>query len=119
MTTLTGAVREPGAAVAAPPPPVRLAPRGDGEPGPSRPAPMPLSPAFVAILAFIAAEAMLFCGLITAFLVYRLGSPLWPPLGEPKLPVGVTTVNTAVLFLSAVTMRRAWTLARAGTRSDG
>jgi heme/copper-type cytochrome/quinol oxidase subunit 3 len=59
------------------------------------------------MLMFVGAEAMLFSGLITAFLVYRLGSPLWPPLGEPRLPIAVTGVNTVVLLLSAATMHRA------------
>ncbi len=69
------------------------------------------------MLLFIAAESMLFAGLITAFLVYRLGSALWPPLGEPRLPVAITAANTAVLFLSAATMRGARARARAG-RAD-
>lgn len=123
MSTLTGAVAEREAPVrgrAVPPPPLRRFPRGDGEPWPApRPAPVGLPPAFVAMLIFIAAEAMLFFGLITAFLVYRLGSPLWPPLGEPKLPIGVTAVNTAILFLSAGTMRRARGRAGAGDTAAG
>jgi cytochrome c oxidase subunit 3 len=56
---------------------------------------------------FLGAEAMVFAGLLSAFGVYRLSSPVWPPLGEPRLPAGVTALNTAVLLASAVAMHRA------------
>jgi cytochrome c oxidase subunit 3 len=55
----------------------------------------------------IAAEAMLFTGLIGAFLVFRFGSVTWPPPDQPRLPVGITGVNTAILLLSGYTMYRA------------
>lgn len=50
---------------------------------------------------------MFFAGLIGAFLVFRLGSPTWPPPGQPYLPIGVTGVNSAILLFSAYTMHRA------------
>ncbi len=80
---------------------------------PARQAGLP-SAAWVGTLFFIAAETMVFAGLLYFFLAYRLGSPVWPPLGEPRLALAVTLVNTAVLAASAVLMRRAVRLARAG-----
>jgi cytochrome c oxidase subunit 3 len=65
---------------------------------------------------FLGAETMFFAGLITAFLSFRLGSPAWPPVGQPHLPIGVTAVNTAVLLLSAYPMLRAWLAVRRGDR---
>jgi cytochrome c oxidase subunit 3 len=104
------------------------APRGDpgraGEPpappgpwprDPGEPSSPPLDAARVGIVVFLAAEAMLFGGFIAAFLVFRLGSPAWPPPGEPRLPVGVTAVNTVVLLLSGLAMRAA---VAARTRGD-
>jgi heme/copper-type cytochrome/quinol oxidase subunit 3 len=83
---------------------------------PARQAGLP-SAAWVGTLFFIAAETMVFAGLLYFFLAYRLWSPVWPPLGEPRLPLGVTLVNTAVLLASAVVMRRAVRLARAGVEA--
>ncbi|OGL00175.1 MAG: hypothetical protein A3E31_10620 [Candidatus Rokubacteria bacterium RIFCSPHIGHO2_12_FULL_73_22] len=73
-----------------------------------------LPPAWVGMLFFVAAETMLFGGLLFAFVLFRLWSPVWPPLGEPRLPLGVTAVNTLVLLASAVTLGRARRHARAG-----
>ncbi len=67
------------------------------------------------MLVFLAAETMLFAGFVTAFLVFRLGAPVWPPPFQPRLPLGITGVNTAVLLLSGYTM---WRAIRAGRRGD-
>ncbi len=82
---------------------------GGGEaPPPVRPN-MPIgSNAWLAVLMFVGAEAMFFAGLIGAFLVFRLSAAIWPPPFQPRLAVGVTGVNTAILLISAVTMR--WSL---------
>jgi len=56
---------------------------------------------------FLSTETMLFAGLITAFLVLRAASPTWPPPDQPRLPLEVTGVNTAILLYSAYTMYRA------------
>lgn len=70
---------------------------------------------------FIAAETMLFGGMIGAFLVFRFGTVVWPPEGLPLLPLGLTAVNTLVLFASCVPMARAVSAMRrrdaAGLRS--
>lgn len=78
----------------------------------------PVSNARLGLLMFLGAEAMFFAGLIGAFLVFRLGSAIWPPPGQPYLPVGVTGVNTAVLLFSAYTMHRAIRAIRGGNQEN-
>src|SRR3990170_3089509 len=70
----------------------------------------------VGMLIFLGAETMLFAGFVTAYLVFRLGAPVWPPPLQPRLPVGVTAVSTAVLLLSGYTMWRGPPAARGGGR---
>ena len=90
---------------------------GEGPPtGVASPQPV-IGNARLALLMLIAAEAMFFAGLVGAFLVFRLSSPAWPPPFQPRLPVGVTAVNTAILLLSGLTMRLALTAARRGKSS--
>jgi len=89
----------------------------DGPPPDPRPPAGPVvSNARLGMLVFLGAEAMFFAGLIGAFLVFRLGSLTWPPAGQPRLPVGVTAVNTAILLLSSYTMYRALRAIRGGSR---
>lgn len=84
-------------------------------PDPWRPPEGPTaSNARLGIFLFLAFEAMFFGGLIGAFLVFRLGSAMWPPPSEPYLPVVMTGINTVVLLLSAYTMRRALVAIRGG-----
>ncbi len=52
-------------------------------------------------------EVMFFAGLISAYWVARLEAGEWPPLGQPRLPIASTAINTAVLLLSAFTMYKA------------
>ena len=66
-----------------------------------------VSNARLAIVLFMASETMLFAALLGTFVIFRISSPSWPPLGQPYLPIAVTWINTAVLLLSAVAMRRA------------
>jgi len=84
---------------------------GGGEP-PVRPNVTVGSNAWLAVWMFLGAEAMFFAGLIGAFLVFRLSATIWPPPFQPRLPVGVTGVNTVILLLSAFTMRRTLTCVR-------
>jgi heme/copper-type cytochrome/quinol oxidase subunit 3 len=87
-----------------PPPPVRLnRPIGTN--------------AWLATLMLLGAEAMFFAGLIGAFLVFRIGSPVWPPPFQPRLPIGITGINTVILLASAVTMRLALRVGRRGERA--
>ncbi len=62
-----------------------------------------MEPAKLGILLFIAAEIMFFSGLISAFVVFRFSPVQWPPAGQPRLPLEVTSVNTLILLLSGVT----------------
>lgn len=72
--------------------------------------------AWLAVLIFLGAEAMFFAGLIGAYIVFRLGSPVWPPPFQPRLPIAVTGVNTIILLISAVTMRLGLRSIAAGNR---
>jgi len=56
------------------------------------------------MLFLICGEVMFFGGLVSAFLVLRVTAAQWPPPLQPRLPVGVTGVNTVVLLASSVAM---------------
>src|SRR5690606_27054308 len=58
----------------------------------------------VAIAMFLVAESMFFAGLIGAYLVFRVGSVVWPPPGLPALPLGITWLNTIFLMASGATV---------------
>jgi heme/copper-type cytochrome/quinol oxidase subunit 3 len=88
---------------------------GDPPAPPVRVNPPLASNAWLAVLMFLGAEAMFFAGLIGAYIVFRLGSPIWPPPFQPRLPAEVTGVNTLILVASAFTMR--WALAAMGAGS--
>lgn len=89
---------------------------GGGEPPapPLRPSGPAGNNAWLAVLMFLGAEAMFFAGLLGAFIVFRVGSAIWPPPFQPRLPVGVTGVNTVILLVSAVTVNLGLKAARAG-----
>jgi heme/copper-type cytochrome/quinol oxidase subunit 3 len=59
----------------------------------------------------IAAETMLFAGLIGAYVMFRMGSVVWPS-AHLYLPIGVTWLNTGVLLASGYTMQQAIHAAR-------
>ena len=82
------------------------------EPGPRRPL---LDNVKLAMLFLICGEIMFFGGLVSAFLVLRVTAALWPPPLQPRLPVGVTGVNTLVLLASSIAMVAA---SRARGRDD-
>jgi cytochrome c oxidase subunit III len=77
------------------------------------------SNAWLATVMFLGAEAMFFAGLIGAFIVFRIGSPIWPPPFQPRLPIGITGVNTVVLLASAMTVHMALRAVRAGVIGRG
>jgi heme/copper-type cytochrome/quinol oxidase subunit 3 len=79
-----------------------------------QPAP-PISNVRLAMVVLLVAESMFFSGLISAYLVLRGITPAWPPANLPRLPLGVTWVNTLVLMASGVTMIGA---VRAARRDD-
>ena len=70
------------------------------------------------MLIFVFAELMLFAGLISAFTIIKTGAPVWPPPGQPRLPVLATAGNTLILLASGflvVLARRAF---RRGDRAS-
>lgn len=91
---------------------------GGGDPPrpPVRPNAAFASNAWLAVLMFLGAEAMFFAGLIGAYLVFRVGSQVWPPPFQPRLPTALTAVNTLILLASAVTMRLGVRANRRGAR---
>lgn len=50
----------------------------------------------------IASEAMLFTGFISSYLVARAAANIWPPPGQPRLPIEATALNTVALLLSGL-----------------
>jgi cytochrome c oxidase subunit 3 len=62
----------------------------------------PIASTRIAMIALITSELMLFAGLIGMYLVIRLSPTVWPPAGQPRLPLLVTALNTVVLFASVV-----------------
>ena len=79
----------------------------------------PAVPFFViGTLVFLGTEAMFFAGLISAFLVLRAGSAVWPPPDQPRLPVAVTAVNTLILLFSGYTIHRALAAIRGDRTRD-
>jgi heme/copper-type cytochrome/quinol oxidase subunit 3 len=54
---------------------------------------------------FLASEVMLFGGLFSAYVLLRMGAPVWP---RHALNVPMAAVNTAVLISSSMTMVMAW-----------
>jgi heme/copper-type cytochrome/quinol oxidase subunit 3 len=75
----------------------------------------PINNARLGLMLFIGAEGMFFAGLVSAFLVFRLGSEAWPPPFQPRLPIVVTAVNTCILLWSSYTMYRALRAIRRGS----
>lgn len=55
-------------------------------------------------LVFIFTEVMFFGGLVSAHTITRGLWPVWPPPGQPRLPIEATAFNTAVLIASAALM---------------
>ncbi|NUO83778.1 DUF1385 domain-containing protein [candidate division KSB1 bacterium] len=76
-----------------------------------------LNNALVGMMLFLGADFMFFVALLGAFFVFRFGSADWPPLGQPRLPLAVTGVNTIILLASGLTMFRAMQTIRAGKTS--
>jgi cytochrome c oxidase subunit 3 len=95
-------VRRINGRVPPPGPPTGGGDDDDPDPRPRR----GLDNARLATMFFIAAEVMFFAGLISAYLVLRVGAAQWPPPLQPRLPVLVTGLNTLVLLGSSLAMFR-------------
>lgn len=104
-------VRRPNGHIPPPPPKTGGDDGGDRDPEPRRPI---LDNARLATIFLIAAETMLFAGLISAFIVLRVGAAAWPPPLQPRLPVAITGINTLVLLASSAFMATAIGALRAG-----
>jgi heme/copper-type cytochrome/quinol oxidase subunit 3 len=68
------------------------------------------------MIIFIVTEIMFFAALMSAHTIARataLGG-VWPPAGQPRLPVERTALNTAILLLSGLLLFIASRRARAG-----
>jgi heme/copper-type cytochrome/quinol oxidase subunit 3 len=63
---------------------------------------------------YIATAVMLFGGFLSAYLVLRAGATSWPPPGQPRLPLTISTLNTAILLASGAFALRA---VKGGVRS--
>ncbi len=57
---------------------------------------------------FLASEIMLFGGLFSAYVLLRVGAPVWPPSGETHLNIPLATLNTFNLILSSWTVVKSW-----------
>src|SRR3954471_3807902 len=58
----------------------------------------------IGTLIFVVTELMLFAGFMSAFTITRAAYNTWPPIGQPRLPVGETLVNSAALLASGVVL---------------
>ncbi len=66
--------------------------------------------AVFAVFLLVFAESMLFAGLISAFQIVKnsVTGGIWPPPGQPRLPVEATGLNTLALLASGVFLVLAW-----------
>lgn len=92
---------------------------GDGGEDDDRidPAPVVLSSIssnVLGMLIFIASELVLFLVLIIVFSLARAGHSEWPPMGQPRLPLLISSINTFILMISGLTMFQAWRYIRDG-----
>jgi heme/copper-type cytochrome/quinol oxidase subunit 3 len=54
----------------------------------------------VGMLIFVFTELMFFSGLVSAFTIIKSAAAVWPPPGQPRLPVEQTAFNTMLLLAS-------------------
>jgi cytochrome c oxidase subunit III len=75
-----------------------------------RPAPAPrkriIEDGVLGMLLFVFTEAMLFAGFISAHAIVRAQAVgrMWPPYGQPRLPIEETAFNTAALLVSGIAL---------------
>ena len=63
----------------------------------------PLLPSSVlGTLLLVLSETMFFGALISAYLIVKAGNVMWPPPGQPRLPIELTALNTLFLVGSGV-----------------
>lgn len=81
----------------------------DGRPAPERGEPL-IPSGIVGMLIFIFTEVMFFSGLISAHAVVKsqAAGQMWPPYGQPRLPVEETALNSLALLVSGVVLVLTW-----------
>lgn len=69
-----------------------------------RRSPKLVSSGVLGMLLFVFTESMLFAGMISAHAIVksRAAGQMWPPFGQPRLPVESTALNTAALLASGL-----------------
>jgi heme/copper-type cytochrome/quinol oxidase subunit 3 len=62
------------------------------------------------MLLFIFTEVMFFAGLVSAHAIVRsqAAGQMWPPYGQPRLPVQETAINSLALLVSGVVLVLTW-----------
>lgn len=81
-----------------------LAERGGIE-RPETEARRPLVPSsLLAMLIFIGSELMFFAAFVSAHMITKSAATVWPPPGQPRLPVEQTALNTLVLLASGLAL---------------
>ena len=65
-----------------------------------------MSDGVMGMLLFVFTEVMVFAGLISAHAIVksRAAGQMWPPFGQPRLPVEETAFNTAALLASGLVL---------------
>ncbi len=57
----------------------------------------------IGMLLFVVCEIMMFAGLVSAFNIAKANAGgVWPPMGQPRLPLEETAINTIALLISGV-----------------
>ncbi|MDX1495703.1 MAG: heme-copper oxidase subunit III [Longimicrobiales bacterium] len=81
----------------------------EGVPRPSRREPL-IPNGILGMLIFIFTEVMFFSGLISAHAIVKsqAAGQMWPPYGQPRLPVEETALNSLALLVSGVVLIFAW-----------
>jgi heme/copper-type cytochrome/quinol oxidase subunit 3 len=69
-----------------------------------------ISNGVLGMLIFVFTEMMFFAGLISAHTIVRSQAvgQMWPPYGQPRLPVEQTALNSLALLVSGVVLVLAW-----------
>lgn len=70
--------------------------------------------AWVGMVIFLGSWAMMFAALFYSYGVLRTAALVWPPLGVPRIPLGLPAVNTALVILSSLCLLDGIRQARAG-----
>lgn len=80
-----------------------------GGPAPRRREPL-VPNGILGMLIFIFTEVMFFSGLVSAHAIVKsqAAGQMWPPYGQPRLPVEETALNSLALLVSGVVLVLAW-----------